>query len=756
MKRFVSLTIGSALALGTLFLLLGWMQTGRVSTLAEAAAPVSLAESVVKELVIGLGGEPGSLFLYDGDYYGQQVLDAIQDGPIDTPAYEPQPVILTKLPDVLDGDVAVQVTTVFSGDRIIPDVVGSWITYTGPPTTMQQLVVTFTLRDDVRWCDGHPLTAQDSVFSFDVQRSLPYSVTDLSRVERTFTYTQQSTFSVRWVRLPGSIGDGDWPYAANFDYFWTPLPYHVLSSTAPISIPTSWYARAPLGWGPFCFTEWVTDSITLDRNPFYWQAGLPKLDRLILRWDTAGDALLDDVVAGRVQAALVSAELDGNQVQALDAAGAIQGHLVPGPVWEHIDFNLDPIDAPTHTLPFTDVLVRRAIAYGADRQRIIDEVRYGVGAPPNAYVPDDHPAYPTATAMTYPYSPTLANTLLDAAGWVMSDGVRYKDGRPLAFVYRTTDTSVRRQIGAIFQENMAAIGVSVTLEFWNPSEFFADGPDGPVFGRWFDTAEYAWIFSGVPQPGGGIYLCANIPDPGNGWVGRQNSTGYCNPAYDNAVRAALATLTRTEALAYWQAAIAVWTQDLPALPLHYRVNVAAGVPDLTGLELDPTESDLWNVELWDIVAAGTVTEGGGELVSNSGGTTVTFPAGAVAGTTIVTLTPQVAPTDPPPGLGVTSHFFELQAVDAATGQPITGFSEPVSVTVRYNDAEVADLFEHTLAPYRWTGSEWEQIGEQTGESYTLDIESDSLTMRLWRFSRFGHFGTAIQSRLFLPLALKSQ
>jgi hypothetical protein len=299
---------------------------------------------------------------------------------------------------------------------------------------------------------------------------------------------------------------------------------------------------------------------------------------------------------------------------------------------------------------------------------------------------------------------------------------------------------------------MADVGISVTLEFMSPEELFAGGPDGPVVGRWFDTVEFAWF--GPFKPSGELYVCYNIPGPGNGWSG-QNYTGYCNPAYDAAVIAAMSALTRTEALDLWKAAITTFTHDLPMLPLFSRVSVVAAIPDLAGFELNATENELWEVELWDIVATATITEDGGQLVSNSGDTAVTFPAGAVTGTVAVTFTPQVPASDPPSGLGTTSHFFDLNAVDETTGQYITSFDEAIMLTIRYNDVEIADLFEDTLGLYRWTGNVWEKIGARPGETYTLDIENNILTAYLLGLSRFGSMGVSINQRLYVPLMIRS-
>ena len=90
-------------------------------------------------------------------------MQMVMEGPVTNLGGVYQPVILTKIPDYLDGDVVTETVTVTSGMRIFgPD--GTAITYSGTLTTMQRMVVTYTMRSDVRWSDGVLVTEQDAVF----------------------------------------------------------------------------------------------------------------------------------------------------------------------------------------------------------------------------------------------------------------------------------------------------------------------------------------------------------------------------------------------------------------------------------------------------------------------------------------------------------------------------------------------------------------------------------------------------------------
>jgi peptide/nickel transport system substrate-binding protein len=155
-------------------------------------APPTPEPPPARVLTICLGREPKSLFLYQASSLARSVLQAIYDGPYDIWDYDYHPVILTKLPSMADGDVAVEQVPVTSGDWI-SDANGNLTnlaertvyrpygcsdvtctqTYTGDqPAKMDQLVVRFRLLPGLLWSDGTSLTADDSAYSFEVAKKL--------------------------------------------------------------------------------------------------------------------------------------------------------------------------------------------------------------------------------------------------------------------------------------------------------------------------------------------------------------------------------------------------------------------------------------------------------------------------------------------------------------------------------------------------------------------------------------------------------
>ncbi len=581
-------------------------------------------------LTVLIGQEPGSLYLYDDSVTlaAQHVRQALMDGPIDSRTYDHQPVILERLPSLANGDAVTRAVTVNTGDTVVNDsgdvvalTAGTVVrpsgctnsacavTFTGAPLAMDQMAVTFTLKSGLLWSDGQPLTADDSVYSFEVAADPATPGSDHDMVDRTASYTAPDATTAVWVGVPGYR---DREYALRF---WTPLPRHQLEIQLGYSaadlLTASETVTSPLGWGPFRIHEWIAgDHITVVRNPFYWRAGegMPYLDQITFRFVPAGDEAIARLTAGSAHVATRDVDLESQAQQLLDmeAMGTLNPTFTNGTAWEHVTFGIDP--AGTYIRPdfFEDVRTRRAIAHCLDRQGAVDAELYGRANVPDAYLPAEHPLYPSGAISTYAYDPAQGQALLEAVGWRDDDhnGVReahaipgITDGTPLSFTWKSTDAEMRESYMASFREDLAACGITVTLETMPAGDFFADGPAGPVFGRQFDLASFAWTANADPRCD--RYASDEIPSTANGWSG-SNVAGFSDAAYDAACQQAREALPGTPAYTVGhQEALRIFSEQLPAIPLFQRLKLAAARPELEGFAPDPTEeSELWNVETW--------------------------------------------------------------------------------------------------------------------------------------------------------------
>ncbi len=618
--RFVWLLVSLTVALALIGLGVLMLQAKSPAVAQDAAAPTAL-----REAVIALGQEPTSLYVYGDDFSlaAAAVRNALMDGPFTNVDFAYQTTILTRLPRWEDGDITLHPTDVVSEDLVVAEYGGvvtltvgtpirpsgcrghsCVIVFDGSPVQMDRMIVTSTLRGNVRWSDGTPVTAQDAVFGQQIACD-PDTPADKVVCDVTASYAEADPYTTVWTSLPGY-----WSQVAG-QVFWSPLPYHVLGGQTALDILNSDYGRAPLGWGPFRITEWITGShITLERNPYYWRLGYPKLDRVTFRFMNNSAEIYAAMQLGQIHLASQTTLVASDYITEMlspPVTSTVELLWTNNNVWEHTDFGILPAD--TRYIFFDDVQVRRAVAYAIDRQRIINEAWYGLGTPLNSYIPDTHPLY-TTTVTTYPYSPTLAADLLTAAGWVdtNSNGIRDKGGQEFVITYSTTDVAKRIWAGNILSENLAAVGIQVNLDFQPATLFFANGPDGPVFGRTFDLANFAWIYT---EPNCDLYVSWRIPAEGNSWTG-QNDPGYSNPLYDAACEQALAAWPgTTDYIQGHQTAMRILSEDVPMVPIFTRSKMAvASKSFFVGPDLDPIEAtETWNIWQWSLTAPASITVG---------------------------------------------------------------------------------------------------------------------------------------------------
>jgi len=537
---------------------------------------------------------------------------------MDSRDYEHQPVLLTEIPRLGDSTV-VATTTVQTGDRVLaasgsvmklaPGVIvnnaeAERVTFRGEPISMKRMVVTFTLRSDVRWSDGEPLTADDSVYAFELAAD-PSTPTSKHIVERTADYRAVGEHQVVWQSVPGFL---DRAYTLTF---WHPLPRHAWEGlSAAELLGTEISTREPLGWGPFALREWVSgDSITCERNPFYFRAveGLPRVEEVTFRFIADPEALARHLLAGTCDVVTheASAALDLSEVR---ASSEVQAITTQDSAWELLAFGISPATDYDRPDFFEDVRVRQAIAQCIDRQALASETLATDGRIWDSYLPPEHPAYPSSDGLTtWPYDPEAGRLLLAQVGWYDEDGDGVReahgvpgiaDGTPYQVTYKATDDPLRMRTATLLQAQLEACGIRVTLQTQPADVLFAPGPGGEIFGRRFDLAQFSW--QTVTEPLCDAFLSSQIPDEGD-W-GKPNVAGFIDSAYDHACRRAMEALPGSERYAARHAAPQrIFSEQLPVLPLFQRQKTTLAGASVTGLSPNASQpSELWNLEQIDI------------------------------------------------------------------------------------------------------------------------------------------------------------
>ena len=598
--------------------------------------PTSISPKNLREMTICLGQEPNTLYLNDNpNPAALSVLEAIYDGPLDSRDYGYQPVILEKLPSFADGDASLAAVPVKEGDWVINAsgekielVEGARIHPSGCKETsciatfkkdsnlmMDQMVVTFNLLPDLRWADGMPLTADDSVYAFDLALASK-NPASAYLLERTESYEAAGVLATTWRGIPGYRDNS---YMTNF---WQPMPYHIWSEfSASELVGSDVAARFPIGWGAYVVDEWIPqESITLVKNPLYFRAdeGLPKIDILNFRFISDPNAAIVALLNGKCDLLDPSIPLDGQValLQKLDEAEDANFYATEKISLESLYFGINPssyddgiVSGNDRPRLLSDPKTRQAIAFCLDRQKVVDTVLHDLVTVPDSYIPSEHPLY-TPNLNLYSFSNTDGAVLLDDVGWRDLD----KDpatprtaynvpnvpvGTPLELDYITTTSIQRRQASEIFAASLRDCGIGVNLHYLAPAEFYAPAPEGILFGRNFDLAQFA-MGSESLIPRCDWFSTDAIPNAENDWTG-ENLSGYSSVAYDDACqKAAFTFFGEPSFVQNYQDTLALYAAELPAIPLYPYLRVAASRPDLCGFSLDPSaQSPLWSIERLD-------------------------------------------------------------------------------------------------------------------------------------------------------------
>jgi peptide/nickel transport system substrate-binding protein len=209
----------------------------------------------------------------------------------------------------------------------------------------------------------------------------------------------------------------------------------------------------------------------------------------------------------------------------------------------------------------------------------------------------------------FPFQPAEGIKILEEIGWIDHDqdpatarvasGIAgVKDGTVFHLSLLVAGSETMPVSADNIQNDLGDCGIEVEIELIPATELLAPGPDGPIFGRQFDLALFAWST-------GSYHLCQlfitdEIPGiyPGfpKGWGGT-NASGYSNQNFDDGCSVLLTSLPDSEkgqnALKDVQA---VFAEDLPVLPLFFRHQVIISDPDLRGFN-SGVYSPFWNMEM---------------------------------------------------------------------------------------------------------------------------------------------------------------
>ncbi|GAA0322132.1 oligopeptide ABC transporter substrate-binding protein [Bacillus carboniphilus] len=478
----------------------------------------------------------------------------------------------------------------------IPNLAKSW-TFND-----DQTAVTLELEEGVKWHDGEDFTAEDVVFTYKMIASPGYTEAGGVRQDYVVRLKGYEAFnSGETTEFEGVVADGD--YKVTF-YFTEPnvtalkdvafpiIPEHVFKDIPIAEIPEAGPSRNPgevVGTGPFKFSDMIDgEQYILERNADYWQ-GEPYLDSIV--WRVVDQA----VILGLLENGEIDFVADPNGFQPADyetvaAMDHIQiieqpdfGYQLMGLIHNHrtAEDNQSGAINPDNWVPNEDLAVaevRQAIAYAINRQGIIDGLLYGKGSVINAPIATQFWAYDGENPNQYPYDPAKAAELLDAAGFVDTDGDGFRenaDGEEWVLnLNYPTGNQLRERSAPIIEEMLEEVGINIELK--QPMEMAAYVPELTNNTDW-DLYLLGWS------------LGTGDPDPSGLW---KSTAGYnfgrwYNPEADQLLEDALTPPDafdqdyRTQVYSDWQV---MFQEDLPAVILYAQNSLWGYNKRIQGME----------------------------------------------------------------------------------------------------------------------------------------------------------------------------
>ncbi|MBI2099519.1 hypothetical protein HYT45_03905 [Candidatus Uhrbacteria bacterium] len=420
---------------------------------------------------------------------------------------------------------------------------------------------TFTLRDDVKWHDGAPLTADDALFTIAsiqdpaIKSPLAVSfagVTAAKIDDRTISLSLEEPFAPFLTALTFGI-----------------LPKHLWAQAAPSQFRINDLNIKPVGSGPFRFQSFVRGragdirSYTLVKNDSFYRPK-PYLDKIIFRFYpnhfSAASAFGNKAALGLQYLAI-------NESPAPDEKGKRDSSSLIAGVDKNPEVEYYKLKLPQYTALFfnarkSDILadqtVRRALSLGLDKERILRETLQGEGILINSPILPGFLGY-NETIKPLSYDAAAGIQLFESSGWkiMATDTIRSKKNQKLVLRLATVDRPELVAAANVIIENWAALGAEVTMKRIEAGNVQYD----ILRPRDYDVLLYGEILGIDPDPYG-FWHSSQIEDPG------LNLSGFINRDADKLLEEARVSSNPEDRAAKYRAFQEIIYEQSPAAFLY--------------------------------------------------------------------------------------------------------------------------------------------------------------------------------------------
>lgn len=446
-----------------------------------------------------------------------------------------------------------------------------------PEVSDDGLTITYTLKPDLKWSDGEPLTAEDVVFTYNLMADPDTGslgtgwfvnvegAADVAsgKAEEVsgFSAPDEQTFQIQMAKPDvGFVGLASGVFI---------LPKHILGEVPRKDMTDyEFFTKKPdVGSGPYTFVEYKPDQhVHLTKNPNY-RDGEVAIDDIYLKPITS-DVATQQLGTGEMDLVQISP----TDLEAVEAMEDVEVASSPGAGFIRLSVN--------QTKPYLkDARLRQAMMYAIDREKLVAEALAGKGSVlassfMGEALPDD--------INDYAYDPQKAKDLLAEMNWDSSQPVE------LAIIPGTRD---RDTAATVVESQLNAVGIKAKIKQVQPGELT----------EMHDSNKYDMVLFG-----GGNYKTepwAIYPIDGCDvfYPNGGNLSKWCDKDFDKLMKDANATVDEAERLGMYQDAARIENEAVPYIWLYNPDTVWAYNTRIKGFEsTGDFTNPFWNVQDWSI------------------------------------------------------------------------------------------------------------------------------------------------------------
>ncbi len=436
----------------------------------------------------------------------------------------------------------------------IPGLAESW------KASNNGLTYTYTMRPNLKWSDGQPLTSDDVVYTINRARKEEWL-----NYTPTVNYLTATAKGPNTVVITTSVPD---PKLPTMDLYI--LPKHIYSKISAKELP-SYAATDGVGSGPFTLKQWKKGQFwTMDANPNYWQ-GKAAVDEVVFKVYNNADAMAD---------ALKNGELDGAENipsgRYKDLSNTPNVVTVQGQQGGFDELAINSGDGVAGNPVLKDLRVRQAIAHAIDKQTLVSKVDNNLATAADAMSPSADPEWNVklTDGERYDFDLKKANSILEAAGYkdTNGDGIREdpKTKKPLRLIYaQRSDSDVAKPLAQYITGWLRQIGIATTIKVYNDTQLT------PVIGKGaVDLFVWGWTPFVDPDPELSYFQCDQIAPPGDP-TNYYNDANWCNHTYDKLYKEQSKELDKTKRLDIVHQMLKLMYEQAPYVVLDYSPDLQA-------------------------------------------------------------------------------------------------------------------------------------------------------------------------------------